>query len=173
MKNGQKDYFGHRIDGLARRETVRGPRRARRERCRSCATQDGDRWPEAFGDGPKFVCGVDVLAERAAREGCLVYSVGSNNDIRFEKAVYDYMKGCEVHTFDPSMGDTPFVGSEYATFHPVWKSTSASGAPDDSSLSHFSAKILISAQVPPVGPRLGRGGRKARRCTRVEMTGNG
>ena len=68
-----------------------------------------------------------------------MYSVGSNNDIRFEKAVYDYMKGCEVHTFDPSMGDTPFVGSEYATFHPVWKSTSASGAPDDSSLSHFSA----------------------------------
>lgn len=74
---------------------------------------------EAFGDGPKFVCGVDVLAEKAKKKkNCLVYSVGSNNDIRFEKAVHTYMNGCEIHTFDPTMSDTPFVGGEYATFHP-------------------------------------------------------
>jgi len=74
---------------------------------------------EAFGDGPKFVCGVDVIAVKAKKKNnCLVYSVGSNNDIRFEKAVHTYMKGCEIHTFDPTLDDTPFVGGEYATFHP-------------------------------------------------------
>ena len=71
---------------------------------------------EAFGDGPKFVCGADVLATKKAK--CLVYSVGSNNDIRFEKAVHTYMKGCDIHTFDPTLSDKPFVGGDVATFHP-------------------------------------------------------
>lgn len=71
----------------------------------------------AFGDGPKFVCGVDVIAAKAKSEGCLVYSIGSNNDIRFEKAAYTHMNGCEIHTFDPTL-NKPFVGGDYATFHP-------------------------------------------------------
>lgn len=66
--------------------------------------------------GPKFVCGVEVLAKMT--NNCLVYSVGSNNDIRFERAVNTYINGCEIHTFDPTMIDTPFVGGKYATFHP-------------------------------------------------------
>ena len=37
----------------------------------------------AYGDGPKFVCGVDLLAKKA-KEDCLIYSVGSNNRIDFE-----------------------------------------------------------------------------------------
>lgn len=74
----------------------------------------------AFGDGPKFVCGVDVIARKAKEQkgGCLIYSVGSNNDVRFERAVHDFMPGCEVHTFDPTLEDEGFVGGEYATFHP-------------------------------------------------------
>ncbi|KAL7537057.1 hypothetical protein ACHAWF_005645, partial [Thalassiosira exigua] len=72
---------------------------------------------EAFGDGPKFVCGVDVVARKSEREGgCLVYSVGSNNHVEFEQSVHTLM-GCETHTFDPTLG-APFVGGEYATFHP-------------------------------------------------------
>lgn len=48
----------------------------------------------AFGDGPKFVCGVDLVAvqqvnknetQNSGNQSCLVYSVGSNNDIAFEK----------------------------------------------------------------------------------------
>ena len=50
-------------------------------------------------------------------KNCLVYSVGSNNDIAFEKAVHTFMKGCEIHTFDPTL-NKPFVGGEYAIFHP-------------------------------------------------------
>jgi len=73
---------------------------------------------DAFGDGPKFVCGVDYLRESYGRkeENCLVYSIGSNNNIMFEKAVKQHI-GCEIHTFDPTL-EKPFVGGQYAAFHP-------------------------------------------------------
>ncbi|KAL3759531.1 hypothetical protein ACHAWU_000830 [Discostella pseudostelligera] len=71
----------------------------------------------AYGDGPKFICGVDVIAEKSnSSEGCLVYSVGSNNRIGFEVGISNFM-GCETHTFDPTL-NKPFVGNKYATFHP-------------------------------------------------------
>lgn len=43
----------------------------------------------SFGDGPKFVCGIDFIAHKnkATNKTCLVYSIGSNNDISFEKSV--------------------------------------------------------------------------------------
>ena len=66
--------------------------------------------------GPKFVCGVGILAARSnSSTGCLVYSIGSNNQIDFEIAVNSFL-GCETHTFDPTLG-SPFIGEEYATFH--------------------------------------------------------
>ena len=74
---------------------------------------------DAYGDGPKFLCGVDLIAAKANDEnadGCLVYSVGSNNDVQFERAVHTHM-GCEIHTFDPTL-NKPFVGDMYSTFHP-------------------------------------------------------
>lgn len=78
---------------------------------------DSEERYDAFGDGPKFVCGVDHIAAKAKKEDCLIYSVGSNNDVRFEKAVHTHMKGCEVHTFDPTVADDAFIGGEYAQFH--------------------------------------------------------
>ena len=68
--------------------------------------------------GPKFICGVDVLAAKSnsTSDGCLVYSIGSNNQIEFEEATFNHI-GCEIHTFDPTL-DKPFVGDKYATFHP-------------------------------------------------------
>ncbi|KAL7539232.1 hypothetical protein ACHAWF_006337 [Thalassiosira exigua] len=85
----------------------------------TCFTEErlgsGKRY-QAYGDGPKFVCGVDVLAKKSrSHAGCLVYSVGSNNQISFEKSIYR-LTGCETHTFDPTVSD--FVGKKYATFHP-------------------------------------------------------
>lgn len=71
---------------------------------------------KALGDGPKFVCGVDFLAKKAKNEGCLVYSVGSNNDISFEQAVHSII-GCEIHTFDPYIPEDKFVGNDIVTFH--------------------------------------------------------
>ena len=68
----------------------------------------------AFGDGGKFMCGIDLLKKR--KGDCLVYSIGSNNDISFEKAIHKSL-ACETHTFDPTLSE-PFVGGAYATFHP-------------------------------------------------------
>lgn len=70
---------------------------------------------QAVGDGPKFVCGVDMIKE-LKKGDCLVYSLGSNNKIDYEIAIRAHM-GCEVHTFDPTL-DEPFIGDDYATFHP-------------------------------------------------------
>jgi len=72
---------------------------------------------DAFGDGPKFVCGIDLISSSASKskdEKCLVYSVGSANAVDFEMAVHKFI-GCETHTFDPTI--EKFVGDEYATFH--------------------------------------------------------
>eukprot|EP00574_Skeletonema_japonicum_P006809 CAMPEP_0201719480 /NCGR_PEP_ID=MMETSP0593-20130828/4667_1 /ASSEMBLY_ACC=CAM_ASM_000672 /TAXON_ID=267983 /ORGANISM="Skeletonema japonicum, Strain CCMP2506" /LENGTH=296 /DNA_ID=CAMNT_0048209923 /DNA_START=343 /DNA_END=1233 /DNA_ORIENTATION=+ len=72
----------------------------------------------AFGDGPKFICGVNFIAHQIAHHGkkCLAYSVGSANAIGFEKSVHTFLSGCETHTFDPTL-KSAFVGEEYATFH--------------------------------------------------------
>jgi len=78
---------------------------------------DSEERYDAFGDGPKFVCGVNHIAAKAKKKDCLIYSVGSNNDVRFEKAVHTHMKGCEVHTFDPTIAEDAFIGGEYAQFH--------------------------------------------------------
>lgn len=52
------------------------------------------------GDGGKWICD----PHRIEPEGCLVYSIGSNNDFSFEKEVQQQIShNCEIHTFD--MGD--------------------------------------------------------------------
>ncbi|KAJ1629191.1 methyltransferase domain-containing protein [Pavlovales sp. CCMP2436] len=74
----------------------------------------------AFGDGPKYLCGLDALAKQSS---CLVYSVGSHNDYGFEKAIKTVHAHCEVHTFDPTLGLLPgdggsiFLGAAFSTFH--------------------------------------------------------
>ena len=72
----------------------------------------------SFGDGPKFVCGVDFIANQAelTNKSCLVYSIGSDNDISFEKSVSKHL-GCEIHTFDPTVRVEDFVGTSVASFH--------------------------------------------------------
>jgi Methyltransferase domain len=55
-----------------------------------------------FGDGGKFICGLD---DYFRTKGCLVYSVGSSGDFSFEENIIKKF-GCEVHTFDPT-GNSP------------------------------------------------------------------
>lgn len=73
----------------------------------------------AFGDGPKFVCGMNFIRERYLHSNstCLVYSIGSNNEIEYEQSVSDWL-GCETHTFDPTLGSEEFIGSNFSYFHP-------------------------------------------------------
>ena len=77
---------------------------------------------QAFGDGPKFLCGVDLMSAEAARsredgsDNCLVYNVGSHNQIDYEVSVHEYI-GCEVHTFDPTVSSDVYLGKAYSYFH--------------------------------------------------------
>lgn len=56
--------------------------------------------PYGIGDGPKFVCGLDVLANM---EDCLIFSIGSNYDFEFELALNQAVPHCEIHIFDGTM----------------------------------------------------------------------
>jgi hypothetical protein len=63
------------------------------------------------GDGPKWTCDPHRLANLGAATGsCLIYSVGSSGDYRFEDGLVDIIKQtlnrtkndvCEIHVFDP------------------------------------------------------------------------
>ena len=67
------------------------------------------------GDGGKWVCDPEKL--RHSTE-CIVYSVGSNNDFRFEEAILkDISSSCEVHVFDHTVTDPKNVPPG-VNFHP-------------------------------------------------------
>eukprot|EP00884_Botryococcus_braunii_P008611 jgi/Botrbrau1/17751/Bobra.0127s0011.2 len=51
------------------------------------------------GDNGKWVCGVRTLLQHP---GCIVYSVGSNGDVSFERGILAKTH-CEVHVFDPTL----------------------------------------------------------------------
>eukprot|EP00040_Diaphanoeca_grandis_P020617 m.109666 g.109666 ORF g.109666 m.109666 type:complete len:351 (-) comp27973_c0_seq1:76-1128(-) len=53
-----------------------------------------------LGDGPKFVCGMEVIANRPR---CLIYSIGCNWKFEFEYAVNKLAPRCDIHTFDGTM----------------------------------------------------------------------
>lgn len=54
-----------------------------------------------FGDGGKWVCGVDTLLHRP---GCVVYSFGSNGETSFEEDMLERTP-CQVFTFDPTLNE--------------------------------------------------------------------
>lgn len=109
---------------------------------------------QAFGDGPKFLCGVDMIATKNSNQignnRCLVYSVGSSNQIHFESSVHQQL-GCEIHTFDPTLTEA-FVGDKYATFHP-W------GLGEDGAISNFGGKSFTAMSLQTIIKRLGHEGR--------------
>lgn len=90
------------------------------------------------GDGGKWVCGLDLLRRKVQRlgggensvgESCLIYSIGSDNDFSFEEDVNKQTNGlCEIHTFDPSIGEEPSNWPRAVTaFHPWGLGRSTAG----------------------------------------------
>ncbi|KAG2500857.1 hypothetical protein HYH03_001618 [Edaphochlamys debaryana] len=63
-------------------------------------------------DGSKLVCGV---LEPGAREPCTILSLGSNNNVRFEKAVLASTH-CDVATFDCTVDDPVIVDEQRHRF---------------------------------------------------------
>ncbi len=56
------------------------------------------RVPETGGDNPKWMCGIDQLAEKP-----LVCSFGSKGDVSFELAVRAFRPNAEIEIFDPTL----------------------------------------------------------------------
>jgi hypothetical protein len=95
--------------------------------------QFAERLPsDSNGDGPKWVCDPHRIVKQYENKtfakddkntGCLVYSVGSNGNVQFEKAVKDQISAdCEVHTFDMRTrnrrnGNFKQALDGYSTFH--------------------------------------------------------
>lgn len=65
----------------------------------NCATQEKLGIVPRFGDNGKWTCGVRTLLQK---EGCVVYSFGSNGETSYEEDVLR-KTACEVHTFDPTL----------------------------------------------------------------------
>lgn len=72
-----------------------------------------------WGDGGKWICDPHRIA--ANNGSCLVYSIGSNNDFSFEEGILrDISPACEIHTFDPTVGNQPsnLPKGGHVHFHP-------------------------------------------------------
>lgn len=67
------------------------------------------------GDGGKWVCDPDRYL--GGGEPCVVYSVGSNDEFSFERAVHAMNPRCEIHSFDPTVTN-PRNQPSYVTLHP-------------------------------------------------------
>lgn len=84
----------------------------------SCAFQ---RRIGPIGDGGKWLCDPHRIAAEARSSGsCLVYSIGSNGEYGFEKAVHENVsEHCEIHTFDadPWQHYTEVAPPGYVAYH--------------------------------------------------------
>jgi hypothetical protein len=64
-------------------------------------------------DGGKWLCDM----HRLPASGCVVYSFGSNRDIKFERGVIQVAPQCEIHIFDPTVKDVPLDLPPQAHYH--------------------------------------------------------
>jgi hypothetical protein len=67
----------------------------------------------AAPDGHKAVCLDQFISP--VYDNCLVYSFGINNQWTFDEAMAKF--GCQVHSFDPSMGVDDYDRSRHIHFH--------------------------------------------------------
>jgi len=119
------------------------------------------------GDGPKWICDIHRLkgiSERrkeqarakpdnkdADKQGCLVYSIGSNGNFDFENSVRAAVgKGeCEIHTFDPTGDFSRFMKNlDGKSFYHRWGLKSSGAEPKGSQYSRLQAKGATSKHGP-------------------------
>lgn len=80
-----------------------------------------------LGGGPKWVCDIDrlkrVAAQRQKQQGanespCLVYSIGSKKNYKFEDGLFEIIGPmCEIHIFDPGPYDRQGMEERNMHFH--------------------------------------------------------
>ena len=64
-----------------------------------------------MGDGGKWGCDIETIPKN-----CLVYSIGSNRDTSYESTIASTL-GCEIHTFDHTVGGWQPPSIPKFTFH--------------------------------------------------------
>ncbi len=64
-----------------------------------------------------MVCDADVFGDDGDSASCVVFSIGSNNNFRFEDAVLAETK-CTVHTYDCFVTKFMRENTELHTLHP-------------------------------------------------------
>lgn len=75
-----------------------------------------ERVPNAIGDGPKWMCGIDQLATTPEPIGKpLFYSFGSNGDASWEIAVTSAVPSLDMHTFDHTLDSDKRDRVKYVT----------------------------------------------------------
>ncbi|KAK2706341.1 hypothetical protein QYM36_016392 [Artemia franciscana] len=90
--------------------------------CKNLKFFGGRLWRKAdkhqdYMDGHKAVCLDEQI--RPVPGNCLVYSFGVNDNWSFEDAMLKY--GCEVHGFDPTIGEPKQTGERQFIFHKIGK----------------------------------------------------
>jgi hypothetical protein len=100
---------------------------------RQCEAEEAHRWYQnnwepsftcqherrvgRWGDGGKWICDPHRVATKVDGS-CLIYSIGSRNDFSFEEGVlHDISTACEIHTFDPTVGDHPSHIPQHGNVH--------------------------------------------------------
>lgn len=76
----------------------------------NCMCNDKQVLGDINRDGYKVYC-----PDMVPKEGCLVYSLGSNGNFDFENAVHERYPQCEIHTFD----QLDFRAPDFVRFHRV------------------------------------------------------
>jgi Methyltransferase domain len=74
-------------------------------------------------DGHKWVCDPHRIIDHDDEHCCLVYSIGSRGNVRFEAAVRHVLPHCEIHIFDPTdysnVIASTFSGQQNPTTEPI------------------------------------------------------
>jgi Methyltransferase domain len=89
-----------------------------------------------YGDGPKFVCGMEFLTEKA---DCLVYSIGSRAEDGFELDLLSRAPNCEVSISAAAAAVKHACRQYMRSTHSNMRLSSSSNNSVNNSGSHFSA----------------------------------
>lgn len=94
------------------------------------------------GDGGKLVCGLDRIPHSTANP-CIVYSVGGNNNWKFEEDIVR-STSCSVHTFDCTVdGHVPADITDRVHFHKICLGAGSRNSRNTSSTAFMSLKEIM------------------------------
>jgi hypothetical protein len=75
-----------------------------------------ERMVGSLQDGHKWVCNPHRLAELS---DCVIYSLGSNGNFEFERALLQIAPNCEIHVFDPGNYGTRIARQSNIHYHQI------------------------------------------------------